>query len=138
MIVVDTSVLSSVFRRSPRLVGPEGTIKTEYRRIIQAGLAIFMPGIVFQEFLSGARSPEQHAKLSWLVEGLPIRLATVADHRTAADIANECQWHGVATNSADCLIAAQAIAVKGLVFTADRDFERMAPLCGLKLWKAGR
>jgi predicted nucleic acid-binding protein len=138
VIVLDTSVLSRVLGRSPRLVGRETPEEAVFRGIVSRGMEFRVPGVVLQEFLTGARSPEQAARLRGLAEHLPIDLATADDHRSAAAISNECRWNGVATDLADCLIAAQTIRLRGALFTLDRDFDRMASCCDLKLWRVER
>lgn len=138
MIVLDASVLSAGLGRRPRLVGREDPIVREVARILGSAEPYFVPGIVAQEYLSGAQSPDQERFLEGHVANLEIRPAIAHEHLIAARISNECRWNGLAVGSADCLIAAQTLAAAGALFTLDKDFERMAPLCGLKLWKAGR
>lgn len=138
MIVLDASVISAALGRRPRLVGRDEPIAKEVSRILGSTEPCFVPGIAAQEFVSGAQSPEQESHLDALIEKLPIRPATVQEYRIAARISNECRWNGVTAGSADCLIAAQTLAADGALFTLDRDFERMAPFCGLKLWKTAR
>lgn len=138
MIVLDASVLSAGLGRRPRLVGREDPIVREVVRILGSTEPYFVPGIVAQEYLSGAQSPEQERFLDDLVAKILIRPATAEEHRVAARISNECRWNGLAVGSADCLIAAQTLAADGFLFTLDRDFERMAPLCDLKLWRVER
>lgn len=138
MIVLDASVLSTGLGRRPRLVGREDPVAPEVARILASAEPYFVPGIVAQEYLSGAQSPEQERFLDDVVAKFAIRPATAEEHRIAARISNECRWRGFAVGSADCLIAAQTLAADGFLFTLDKDFERIAPLCGLRLWKAGR
>jgi predicted nucleic acid-binding protein len=138
VIVLDASVLSAGLGRRPRLVGREDPIVREVVRILGSTEPYFVPGIVAQEYLSGAQSFEQERFLDDLVAKIVIRPATAEEHRVAARISNECRWNGLAVGSADCLIAAQTLAASGFLFTLDKDFERMAPLCDLRLWKVGR
>jgi len=138
VIVFDASVLSAALGRRPRLVGRDEPVAAEVARILASVEPCFVPGIATQEFLSGAQSPEQESYLDALIEKFPVRPATEQEHRIAARISNECRWNGVVVGTADCIIAAQTLAANGALFTLDRDFHRMAPLCGLKLWKVGR
>jgi len=138
VIVFDASVISAALGRRPRLVGRDETVATEVARILASSEPCFVPGIAAQEFLSGARSQDQESYLDALIEKLPVRPATAQEHRIAARISNECRWNGVAVGTADCLIAAQTLAADGALFTLDKDFRRMVPLCGLRLWKTER
>ena len=92
-----------------------------------------IPGIVLQEVLSGATSPEHHDRLVRLLEGFPVAIAAESDHRLAAEIFNRCRWQGIATGTADCLIAAQTHNAKAELFTLDVDFVRIARVTGLRL-----
>lgn len=138
MIVLDASVLSSGLGRRPRLVGREDGVAREVARILGSAEPYFVPGIVAQEYLSGAQGPEQERFLDEVVAKLAILPATAAEHRIAARISNECRWRGLAVGSADCLIAAQTLSAGAFLFTLDKDFERIAPVCELKLWRVGR
>ncbi|MGH9365614.1 MAG: type II toxin-antitoxin system VapC family toxin [Thermoanaerobaculia bacterium] len=135
MIVLDTSVLSAVFRRRrPPAQEPEAA--GVLRKIISEDWPMAVPGIVLQELLSGVRGPDQFRSLKSHLEGFPILLATRQDHEGAAHIANTCRAAGVSTATVDCLIAAQTIAVQGEIFTLDRDFEAIAAHAKLRLFRA--
>jgi predicted nucleic acid-binding protein len=95
-----------------------------------------IPGIVLQELLSGVRTETQFTRLQKLLEPFPILTAERADHVLAARISNACRGRGVSTSSVDCLIAALAASRDAFLFTLDEDFARIAPLCGLKLFKS--
>ena len=130
MIGLDTSVLSLAFRRS-NVTSP---IALQLRRLIEEDAPLSVPGIVFQELLSGVREPAQFARLHDLLEGFPPLLATKADHTQAAHLANTCRQAGIATTTPDCLIAAQTITRNGQLLTTDKDFDRMASCSGLRLF----
>ena len=137
MIVVDTSVLSHVYRRL-RLVGPEKPEVRELRRLLIMDVPFFVPGAAYQQLLSGVREREHFERLLALTTHLPVRLATLDDHVLAASISNLCRKNGIATDPVDCVIAAQALSTDAELLTLDEDFERMAPLCELRLWKVRR
>jgi len=133
MIVVDTSVLILAFRqRAGRAVPPE---VATLRRLIEDDAALAVPGIVCQEVLAGARTEQQFDRLERLLDGFPILLADRRLHERAARIAAVCRWSGVAASTADCLIAAHAIDLDASLFSLDRDFGFMAPLCGLRMFQ---
>jgi len=123
MIFLDTPVLSA---------RPDEVILLE--KMIADNEPLAIPGIVFQEFLSGLKEEVQFQKLQKLANSFPIILATQQDHLEAAKIANVCRRHGVATSATDCLIAAMAIVQKAQLFTLDQDFVYMARYCPIPLF----
>jgi predicted nucleic acid-binding protein len=133
MIILDTSLLSVVFRRR-RQGAKEVRVQEVYRGLVAGERSLAVPGIVCQELLSGARDDEMLRRLDLLLLGFPLLLATRQDHALAAHIRNGCRRVGVAVGSVDCLIAAHAVAHGASLFTLDQDFTRMAPHCGLKLY----
>ena len=133
MIVLDTSILSLVFRRPHRDAGDEPPVVAALRKLIVDDAPLAVPGIVLQELLSGVRSREQFRKLRSAMAGFPVLSAGEADHVRAARIGNACRGHGVACSTVDALIAAQTVEGKGRLFTTDTDFERIAAYSGLKL-----
>ena len=134
MIVLDTSVLSLSFRRRPRRAGKsEPPEATRLRRLIESDEPLAIPGLCFQELLSGVSDLAQFRRLRRLLEGFPLLLAREETHEAAARIHWECRSKGVQSSGTDCLIAAHAIEAGGSLFTADRDFERISRCCPLRL-----
>lgn len=134
MIVLDTSVLSRVFRRRQhRLYAAEGT-PLDLERMIEEDWPLLVPGIVLQELLSGIRDAAEFDRLLAALEGFPVITATIADHLAAASLANSCRAKGIAASTIDCLIAAQTIGAGFSLFTLDQDFLRIATCCSLVLW----
>ena len=136
MIVLDTSVLSLAFRRrkpdaeEPDPVALLGKMIAEDRPLV-------VPGIVLQELLSGVRTAEQFKRLQAAMAAFPILLAGQVQHVQAAQISNVCRREGITCSTVDALIAAMAIGVGGQLFTTDADFQRIAPRCGLRLYRQG-
>ena len=133
MIVLDTSVLSLVFRRQTTL-GDESAVAVVLRRMIVDDWPLAMPGIVLQELLSGVRTGKQFRSLLAHVEGFSVILADERHHIQAADITNTCRKAGVSCSTVDALIAALTIAEGDRLFTTDRDFQKIALHCGLQLF----
>ena len=98
---------------------------------------VAIPGIVLHELLSGARTDIQFTRLQRLLEAFAILTAERQDHVLAAQISNACRRQGLSMSAVDCLIAALTTSREALLFTLDEDFSRMAPICGLKLFKSG-
>ena len=132
MIVLDTSVLSLVFRRHHRDADAAPPVAA-LRKLIADDAPLAVPGIVFQELLSGVRSLQQFRKLRNAMAGFPVLLADDAHHVRAAQISNACRRRGVACSTIDALIAAQTIKSGGRLFTLDADFQRIAVHCDLTL-----
>jgi predicted nucleic acid-binding protein len=135
LILLDTSVLSLAFRRQRR--GPPGDPPAqvkELQRLIDEDWQLAIPGIVFQELLSGVRHAAELARLRSSLAGFPVITATADDHLAAAELANSCRAKGIAASTIDCLIAAQAIGDPYALFTLDQDFARIAGCCKLALW----
>lgn len=134
MILLDTSILSLAYRRRRRAEAePHGVALL--RRMIREDDPLAVPGIVLQEFLSGIRTEAQFGRLERALKAFPIITAEPQHHILAARIANACRLKGLATSTVDCLIAALAASNDAFLFTLDEDFVRMAPLCGIKLFR---
>ena len=134
MIVLDTSVLSLFYRRW-KPGPPAHPIVPVLQGLIDRQAPLYIPGIVTQEILSGVRTDAQFRDLKWNIEGFPALLANSADHVLAAEISNHCRQRGFATSVADCLIAALTIQKQGELMTTDKDFERIAACCDLRLMR---
>lgn len=132
MIVLDTSLLSLAFRRRTHGAAEPVAVQA-FRRLVAEDWPVLVPGIAYQELLSGLRTEQQFARLSELVSGFPIVLATHEHHTRAAQITNACRRAGVVASTVDALIAAMTLDLKGRLFSLDGDFSAMAPHCDLVL-----
>ena len=133
MILLDTSVISAVLRRRRR-----GQAEEVVARKVSALLAgeeeVALPGIVFQEVLSGVADRAQHEKLlAGVRESFPIALATEGDHILAADLVTQAARRGVTLSTPDALIAAQAVNRRARLFTTDADFQELARVAAIRL-----
>lgn len=135
MILFDTSILSRVFRR--RRLGPlEQRLREKVEHLLNGELPLGLPSLVLQEVLSGLRSPRQFADLERkLLASFVVLLPSAADHVTAARLHNKCLSTGLSVSGPDCLIAVTAIAGDHELFTADSDFEAIARIAPLKLFR---
>ena len=133
MILVDTSVLSRVFRR--KQPGPaEVTLRAAVERLLAGDRPLGLPGIVLQEVLSGIRSEKQFANLSQrLLGGFAIVHPTTDDCVAAARLRNRCLSKGLNVSGPDCLIAAITIVGRHQLFALGDDFMKIATLSSLKL-----
>ncbi len=135
MILLDTSVLSLAYRRKYRTHEDQPREVLILQRMVATHKPIAIPGIVFQEFLSGLREQNQFQQLQKMVASFPIILATQSHHLEAANLANICRHAGVTTSATDCLIAAITIELQAQLFTSDQDFVNIASHCSLRLLK---
>ncbi len=134
MIVLATSMLSLAYRRR-RTSEAEAKIVHHLQDRIRDRTPVAIPGIVLQELLTGVREETAFESLLNRLDGFPILTATPAEHIQAAQILNRCTRAGIACGTVDALIAAQTVWRDGELMTLDADFSRIAPLCGLKLYK---
>ena len=133
MILVDTSVWSLAFRRQAR-PGDEPKVVSLLRRMIKDDQPLAIPGIVFQELLTGVRDVSQENKLQGILDGFPLLLATREHHVEAAKISTACRKGGGAAATVDCLIAAQCVCSNAALLTTDEDFKQIARHATLKLY----
>jgi predicted nucleic acid-binding protein len=134
VILLDTSVLSAVLRRRRR-GAREDAVAARVVGLLDSDESVAVPGIVFQELLSGIAEPKQAERvLAALRESFPLALATEGDHLKAADLANLAARKGVALSTPDALIAAQAFNRRAVLFTVDGDFGTVAALGGVRLY----
>ncbi len=99
------------------------------RKAFRAEQAVWMPAVVLQELLQGARNPAQFTRLEAQLGRLP-GLDDMKPRDVAVDAAMlyaRCRWQGVTVRSPnDCVVAALAIASDLPVLARDRDFEFIA------------
>ena len=99
------------------------------RKAFRAEQTVWMPSVVLQELLQGARNPAQFTRLEAQLERLP-GLDALNPRDVARDTAMlyaRCRWQGFTIRSPnDCVVAACAIASGLPVLAQDRDFEAMA------------
>jgi predicted nucleic acid-binding protein len=136
VILLDTSVLSRVFRR--QRPGPqERQLQATFEALMVSDVPLGLPGIVLQEVLSGLPSEKQFRDLrAKLLGAFTIVPASVVDHVEAARLKNLCAGKGVNVSGIDCLIAACTIAGGHELFAADADFVAISKHSTLRLFKA--
>jgi len=98
---------------------------------------IAVPGIVFQEFLTGFKTDKVLRVARQALEGFSIVLADEEDHLLAARIRSQCLSKGVSAHGIDCLIASTAINRNYRLLTFDEDFAAIAKVCHLKMFQLG-
>ena len=134
MILVDTCVLSLVLRKKNLEVREEEQIFF-FRQMITEDWPLAIPGIVFQEILSGIKSEKEFQKMEEFLEAFPIIFADKKDHTLAARIRNTCLSKGIAASATDSLIAALTLNRSAKLYTFDKDFNLLSKHFPLVLFR---
>jgi predicted nucleic acid-binding protein len=98
-------------------------------KTIQDDVAIWLPAVVVQEVLQGAKNPSEFMKLRAALEAF--RIFEPQDylglHQHAAMLYARCRWQGLTPRSPmDCVVAACAIEAELSLLANDRDFTVIA------------
>lgn len=138
MILLDTSVLSRVFRR--RRPGPEERrLQLVFDEMMASDVPLGLPGVVLQEVLSGIRSHRQFSELTAkLLAAFTVVPEGIPEHLEAARVKNVCLGQGLNVSGVDCLIAACTITGNHELFAVDEDFEAIARHMPLRLFRGHR
>ena len=129
MILVDTSVLV------PFLTGHETPASEHLERLVREDAAFYLPPVVIQEVLQGARDAAERRKLeSYLTTQLVADVDDPVKSRVdAARIYFDCRRKGLTVRSStDCLIAQIALERGFRLLHADRDFDAIGKVRPLR------
>ena len=94
---------------------------------------VVLSGVVLQEVLQAFRHPSTFAKMARYLEPFVLLSASRLDFTEAARIHRKCASRGISASTTDCIIAQMAIRHGCELLTTDKDFERVATVCSLKL-----
>lgn len=129
MIVVDTSAWIEFLR---------GT-GSDAHRVLASAVAeledIGVPDVVRLELLAGAGTSARAQELrALLARFTALPAASPADHDSAAALYQAARRTGQTVRSLlDCLVAASALRIDGMVLASDRDFHVLADVSPLRL-----
>jgi len=126
VVLVDTSVWIDYFKQRNEAV------ETELDGLLRSG-QVAVSGLILAELRRGCRAPAQVATLLAALAPLQYYEADRNTWLRAGEIISDCAQRGFALEVGDCLLAALALRENCLLFTLDRDFERIP---GLKLHRA--
>jgi predicted nucleic acid-binding protein len=130
-LFVDTSVWSLALRRDT----PVGAAQVRALvRAIDTGETLLTTGLVLQELLQGFSGPRARAQILDRFSAVPLLVPDHEDHVGAADLRNVCRRAGVQIGTIDALLAQLCIRHDLTMLSTDKDFERIARHCVLKLW----
>jgi predicted nucleic acid-binding protein len=130
-VFVDTSVWSLALRRDRP--GPSSQV-TALTQAIQNGELIVTTGLVLQELLQGFSGPKAREQILERFSALPLLAPDRADHVEAASLRNRCRRQGIQIGTIDALLAQLCVRHSLVMLSSDRDFERVAKHCDLRLW----
>lgn len=131
MILVDTSVWIDF------LGGRNTPFRRELHRLISTGTDIALTGIILQEILQGIRNDLDYRRTErQLREFTYLPLKEPETFLKASEIYRECAKRGHQIRKpVDALIAAQAIEVGTELLHNDRDFDQVAAVSALKIYR---
>jgi hypothetical protein len=121
VVLVDTSVWIEFFDR----INP--SVQGDLERLLRQG-EVATAGLVLAELRRGCRSSPQIRGLLQAMEPLIYLEAERDTWLRAGELSAECSARGFQIGTADCLLAALAMRQNALLFTLDRDFERIPRL----------
>ena len=129
-VLVDTSVWSLALRRG----GPaDDSAVARLQELLDSGEDLFLTGLILQEILQAFRSDEVASQIASYLEPFPFLAFEPETSLAAARLFRRSKERGLGASTVDCHIAASAIENDCLLLTTDRDFERMAHICPLRL-----
>jgi len=132
MILVDTSVLIDFFR------GERNEAVNNFRSILQNGFRFGITSVIFQEVLQGAKDEKEYAVLEkYLSTQLFYHpLDPISTYKNAARVYFDCRKKGITVRSTiDCLIAQIALENNLYLLHNDRDFDAIASVANLKIFR---
>lgn len=132
MILVDTSVLIDFFR------GNMNEAVDNFRSIIQNGFAFGITSVIFQEVLQGAKDEKEYDVLEKYLSTQHFfhPLDPITSYKNAARVYFDCRRKGVTVRSTiDCLIAQIAQENNLYLLHNDRDFDAIAAVTSLKIFR---
>ena len=131
MIVVDTSVWIEFFK------GTGSSFDRHLTKLIRVDAPIALTEVIYCEVLQGIRDVSVHARVREILQAFPVLLL---DGLRSADRAvalyRACRRRGLTIRSTvDCLIAAVCLDAGAELFHHDRDFDVLAKVADLKLYR---
>lgn len=132
MILVDTSVLIDLFKGASN--GPANRMREVLGHHIPFGIT----SVIYQEVLQGTKSEKEYNLLRDYLSSQRFfhPQDAVKTYEDAARIYFSCRKKGVTIRSTiDCLIAQIALEQDLALLHNDRDFDAMAPIINLRLYR---
>ena len=133
MILVDTSVLIDIFK------GVSNGPANQLREVLIHDIPFGITSTIYQEVLQGAKSEKEYALLKNYLSCQRFfhPQDPVKTYEDAARIYFYCRKKGITIRSTiDCLIAQIALEQNLVLLHNDKDFDSMAPVIKLRLYKS--
>lgn len=94
---------------------------------IEEKKSLSITGVIYQEILQGLKENTRQYKIATnALKNMEILIPQIQDYELAASIYRKARLKGITPRSGtDCLIAAQTIHTNRLLFTLDKDFQRL-------------
>ena len=131
-LFVDTSVWSFAFRRDTPSDAPQVAV---LQSALETGDSIFTTGLILQELLQGVAGPKARESLIERFATLPYLMPDRDDHVRAAALHGACRKKGRQITTIDALLAALCIRHHLTMLSMDQDFEHIAEIEPLNLWR---
>lgn len=129
-VLVDTCVWSlSLRKRGP---ADHAAVKL-FAALLEGGRDVVLLGIVLQEILQAFKADATFKKMVQSTGGFPLIPLVRDDYVAAARLHRRCAAAGLTTSTVDSLIAAACVRNDLVLLTTDRDFQRIAEHCLLRL-----
>jgi len=124
-VLVDTSVWIAYLRR-------EESAFTELNVLADAG-RVRLLGLILAELYQGCKSQKELDVVSDLADIFPKLDEPSGMWEEAGTLAYKLRRQGITPGLADCYIAVIAAKSGSLIYTYDKHFEKLAPICILEL-----
>ena len=133
MIVVDTSVWIDF------LEAKETSFDFHLTELISRGEALALTDLIYCEILQGISGDGEYRRVRSILESYPIlRMSGLDTFEHAARIYRDCRRRGFTIRKTiDCLIAATCLEARAELYHNDRDFEAIAKVKDLKIYRPG-
>ncbi|HKA32676.1 MAG TPA: PIN domain nuclease [Candidatus Binatia bacterium] len=132
MIVVDTTVWIDFLEARATV------FDIHLANLIQSGESLALTDIIYCEILQGIARERDFRRVRSILQSYPIlRMRNLRTFEHAALIYRDCRRRGFTIRkTADCLIAATCLEAGAELYHNDRDFEAIAEVKALKIYRA--
>jgi predicted nucleic acid-binding protein len=129
---VDTSVWSLALRRDTT---PDSPAVAALIEALESETPVLTTGLVLQELLQGFAGPKSREAILTRFAAIPMINPDREDHIEAAELRTRCRRRGLQVGTIDALLAQLCLRHGLTMLTVDRDFERIASLSELRVWR---